>query len=74
MAFESNEIKDGNNINEQRREWIGLLGSADPQWLERQKKRLGMDLSPDYMVRPETGMVMMQARQDGAGPGSIWGK
>lgn len=68
MTFENNEITGSNNINEQRKEWIGLLGSADPQWLEQQKKRLGVDPTPDFMVRPETGMIMMQARQDGAGP------
>jgi alpha-D-ribose 1-methylphosphonate 5-triphosphate synthase subunit PhnG len=55
------------NTIEQRREWISLLGSADPRFLEDQKKNLNLDLAPDYMVPPETGMVMMQARQDGAG-------
>nr|WP_321395969.1 phosphonate C-P lyase system protein PhnG [uncultured Desulfobacter sp.] len=56
------------DINEQRKEWISLLGSADPVWLEQQKKRLEVTPVPEFMVRPETGMVMMQARQDGAGP------
>jgi alpha-D-ribose 1-methylphosphonate 5-triphosphate synthase subunit PhnH len=27
------------DINEQRKEWISLLGSADPDWLEQQKKK-----------------------------------
>ena len=62
----------------QRQEWISLLGTADPAWLNARKEALGSDLEsnglapddlePDYMVPPETGMVMMQARQDGAGP------
>ncbi|WP_020587380.1 phosphonate C-P lyase system protein PhnG [Desulfobacter curvatus] len=56
------------DINEQRKEWISLLGSADPEWLEQQKKAFGLDVIPDFMVRPETGIIMMQARQDGAGP------
>lgn len=56
------------NINEQRKEWIGLLASADPEWLEQQKNSLGLNPKPDFMVRPESGMIMMQARQDGAGP------
>lgn len=53
-----------------RQEWISLLGSADPEWLQEQKDALDpeLDLEPDYMVRPETGMIMMQARQDGEGP------
>lgn len=54
--------------NEQRKEWISLLGSADPDWLEQQKNSLGLTPAPDFMVRPETGMIMMQARQDRAGP------
>ncbi len=53
---------------EPRREWISLLGSAAPQWLEDRKKDLDLDLAPAFMVPPETGMIMMQARQDGAGP------
>lgn len=53
--------------SEQRQEWISLLGSADPAWLEARKKTLALDPTPDYMVPPETGMIMMQARQDGAG-------
>jgi hypothetical protein len=28
------------DINEQRKEWISLLGSADPDRLEQQKKRI----------------------------------
>nr|WP_320193242.1 phosphonate C-P lyase system protein PhnG [uncultured Desulfobacter sp.] len=68
MTFESNEITGNSDIKEQRKEWIGLLGSADPHWLEQQKESLGLDLTADVMVQPETGMIMMQARQDGAGP------
>ncbi|MCG8549776.1 MAG: phosphonate C-P lyase system protein PhnG [Desulfobacterales bacterium] len=68
MTFENNKITGSNDTKARRKEWIGLLGSADPQWLEQQKERLGLNLTPDFMVRPETGMIMMQARQDGAGP------
>ena len=50
-----------------RQEWISLLGTADPAWLEARKQALKLDLAPAFMVRPETGMIMMQARQDGAG-------
>lgn len=60
-------MTESDNINEQRKEWIGLLASADPEWLEQQKKTLELNPTPDFMVRPESGMIMMQARQDGAG-------
>jgi alpha-D-ribose 1-methylphosphonate 5-triphosphate synthase subunit PhnG len=66
--LEINGMTGSSDINEQRKEWITLLGSADPDWLEQQKTALGLNPTPDFMVRPETGMIMMQARQDGAGP------
>ncbi len=49
-----------------RKEWIGLLGSADPMDLEAAKKELikGMDIT--HVVKPETGMIMVQAKADGS--------
>lgn len=61
-------MQSNSNTVEQRQEWISLLGSADPVWLEKQNTCLNLDLEPVFIVKPETGMIMMQARQDGSGP------
>lgn len=50
-----------------RKEWIGLLGCADPSDLETEKRELTPQVNTTYIVRPESGMIMVQASQDGAG-------
>ncbi len=49
-----------------RKEWIGLLGSADPMDLESAKKALGGEIDITHMMKPETGMIMVQAKADGS--------
>lgn len=49
-----------------RRKWIGLLGSADPQDLEAARKKLADKVDITFVVKPETGMIMVQAKADGS--------
>lgn len=69
---DKNRMTPNPKSTEPRKEWISLLAAADPAWLKDRlmacKETLDMDLHPHYMVPPETGMIIMQARQDGAGP------
>lgn len=44
-----------------------LLGGADPKTLESVRNGLDLPFTPTYIVAPETGMLMAQARADSAG-------
>ncbi|MFH2058198.1 MAG: phosphonate C-P lyase system protein PhnG [Pseudomonadota bacterium] len=49
-----------------RKDWIGLLGSADPADLESALEKLNPTLEYTHIVKPETGMLMVQAKADGS--------
>lgn len=49
-----------------RKKWIGLLGCADPKDLEAARDDLTEGLDIRYVVKPETGMIMVQAKSDGS--------
>jgi len=49
-----------------RKEWIGLLGSADPKDLEAARKEHAQGVKITHVVKPETGMIMVQAKADGS--------
>ncbi len=51
---------------EDRKNWIALLGSADPADLETALKNLA-GIEYTGIVKPESGMLMVQARADGTG-------
>ncbi len=61
-------MKGQNTIVKQkdRQEWIGLLGSADPLDLETVKKEHAQGVEITHVVKPETGMIMVQAKADGS--------
>jgi len=48
-----------------REDWIGLLGSADPTDLESALEKLNHPIEFNHIVKPETGMLMVQAKADG---------
>lgn len=52
---------------EDRKAWIELLASATLNDLDRMNKQLPADINYGYIVKPETGMIMVQACADGAG-------
>ncbi|MFH2093346.1 MAG: phosphonate C-P lyase system protein PhnG [Pseudomonadota bacterium] len=49
-----------------REDWIGLLGSADPADLESALEKLNHSIEFTHIVKPETGMLMVQAKADGS--------
>ena len=49
-----------------RKTWIALLGNADPMDLEAARKALGDEVDITHVVKPETGMIMIQAKADGS--------
>jgi alpha-D-ribose 1-methylphosphonate 5-triphosphate synthase subunit PhnG len=49
-----------------RETWIGLLGSADCTDLESAVEKFNPAAAYDYIVKPETGMLMVQAKADGS--------
>lgn len=52
---------------EQRRAWMSLLASAEPSDLESYTDRLPSGLRYSFLRRPETGLLMMQARAGNTG-------
>jgi alpha-D-ribose 1-methylphosphonate 5-triphosphate synthase subunit PhnG len=54
------------STQKKRTAWIGLLGNADPMDLETAKKTLAGPEEITYVVKPETGMIMVQAKADGS--------
>ena len=53
-------------IEKNRKEWITLLGSADPVDLEAAIKELANKVEITHVMKPETGMIMVQAKADGS--------
>ena len=49
-----------------RKNWIGLLNNADPDDLEEVRKNMDGLIDYTYIVKPETGMIMVQAKADGS--------
>ena len=62
------EIQDPAISQNERKEWMALLGGADPNTLESTRNGLDLPFTPTYIVKPKTGMLMAQARADSAGP------
>jgi alpha-D-ribose 1-methylphosphonate 5-triphosphate synthase subunit PhnG len=50
-----------------RQKWMQLLADADAADLKAGHDRFGKKISFSWLIRPETGMVMVQARADGTG-------
>lgn len=48
-----------------RKAWIELLATSDKDALEQMRSQIPENLKYNYIVRPETGMIMIQARADG---------
>jgi alpha-D-ribose 1-methylphosphonate 5-triphosphate synthase subunit PhnG len=48
-----------------RKSWMALLGGADLADLESARKQIS-GINWTYIVKPETGMLMVQARSDGS--------
>ena len=61
------DIQDPAKSQDARKKWMALLGSADPKILESARNGLDLPFTPTYIVKPETGMLMAQARADVAG-------
>lgn len=59
-------MKVQDSTQKERKEWIGLLGSADPKDLEAAKKEYAQGVKITHVVTPETGMIMVQAKADGS--------
>ena len=49
----------------ERKHWIELLSSASVEDLRRARKRLDKEIDYDFIVKPESGTLMVQARADG---------
>ena len=49
-----------------RETWIGLLGSADLTDLESAVEKFKSPVAYEHIVKPETGMLMVQAKADGS--------
>ena len=49
-----------------RQDWIRLLANAQAEDLESVHSHLERDISYNYIVKPETGLLMVQARADGS--------
>jgi alpha-D-ribose 1-methylphosphonate 5-triphosphate synthase subunit PhnG len=47
--------------------WMQVLADADAADLKAGYDRFGENISFSWLIRPETGMVMVQARADGSG-------
>lgn len=58
------KVQDSTKKN--RKEWIGLLGSADPKDLEAGRKEHAKGVKITHVIKPETGMIMVQAKADGS--------
>lgn len=50
-----------------RQMWMQMLADADVDDLKAGYERFGNKISFSWLIRPETGMVMVQARADGTG-------
>jgi alpha-D-ribose 1-methylphosphonate 5-triphosphate synthase subunit PhnG len=50
-----------------RQMWMQVLADADVADLKAGYDRFGEKISFSWLIRPETGMVMVQARADGTG-------
>ncbi|HSL62592.1 MAG TPA: phosphonate C-P lyase system protein PhnG [Desulfotignum sp.] len=50
-----------------RQKWMQILADADAADLKAGNDRFGENISFSRLIPPETGMVMVQARADGAG-------
>ena len=50
----------------ERREWIRLLANAGLSDLEDARRQLENPVAYKYIVRPETGLLMVQAKADGS--------
>ncbi|THB77886.1 MAG: phosphonate C-P lyase system protein PhnG [Desulfobacteraceae bacterium] len=50
----------------ERKAWIKLLAGADPARLKAFRDQLPDSVRYAYIVRPETGMLMVQAKADGS--------
>jgi len=53
-------------LKKNRKAWMGLLSCADPEDLETIRKNLDALIDYIYIVKPETGMIMVQAKADGS--------
>lgn len=53
-------------LKKERQIWMALLAGARSARLEQEMKNLQEPFSTAYIVRPETGMIMVQAKADGA--------
>ena len=61
------EFKKNKTLQADRKYWIALLNSADPEDLKAARKKLSATIKYAYISRPETGMIMAQAKADGIG-------
>ncbi|CCK81347.1 phosphonate C-P lyase system protein PhnG [Desulfobacula toluolica] len=49
-----------------RKKWMELLATASLKDLKTAQKNLNAEIDYEYIVKPETGMLMVQARADGS--------
>lgn len=50
----------------QRSEWMSLLAVSDPEDIKRMADTVPSTVKYTYVLKPETGMIMAQARADGS--------
>jgi len=65
-STQGKRMKVQDSTEKNRKEWIGLLGSADPKDLEAARKEHAKGVEITHVVKPETGMIMAQAKADGS--------
>jgi alpha-D-ribose 1-methylphosphonate 5-triphosphate synthase subunit PhnG len=54
-------------IETPRQKWMQLLADADVADLKVEYDRMDKPVSCDFLIKPETGMVMVRGRADGTG-------
>lgn len=63
---QSEAMQDDYKTKNDRKTWMGLLSCADPDDLATIRKNLDSLIDYIYIIKPETGMIMVQAKADGS--------